>query len=95
MKCTEIGVRLATNSRLAEDLKNLILGTYPMRGGHNGVDGFIKGLPKTMDPKRVVFTTETPFGYPELELKTIELTKVDKTILNLIMGENIKRILKL
>jgi len=111
MKHTDIAVRLARHPHLAEEMKNLVFGTYPLRGGHKGVDWFLRGLPKTLDPRRVVlflrglpkaldprrvvFTTETPFGYPELELKTIELTKVDKEILSLIMGENIKRILKL
>lgn len=89
------GVRLATHPRLAEDLKNIFFGTYPLRGGHEGVDRFLRGLPKTMDPKRVVFTTEVPFGYPELELKTIELTNIEEDIKKLVMGENIKKILKL
>lgn len=95
MRSENIAVRLATHPRLAEDLKNLVFGTYPLRGSHNGVSGFLKGLPKTFDPRRVVFTTEVPFGYPELELKTIELTKPDEEALRLIMGENIKRLLKI
>jgi len=36
-----------------------------------------------------------PFRYPELELKTLELTKVDEEIRKLVMGETIKRFLKL
>jgi len=36
-----------------------------------------------------------PFGYPELELKTLELTKVDEEIRKLVIGENIERSLKL
>lgn len=95
MSHTGLGVRLATHPRLAEDMKNIVFGTYPLRGGHNGVSGFLRGLPRTLDPKRVVFTTEVPFGYPELELKTIELTKVEEGIKKLVMGENIKNILKL
>jgi predicted TIM-barrel fold metal-dependent hydrolase len=90
-----LGFRLATHPRLAEDLKSIVFGTYRLEGGHNGVSWFLRELPRTLDPKRVVFTTEVPFGYPELELKTIELTKVDEEIKKLIMCENIKNILKL
>jgi len=94
-KHTPLGISLASKSPMAEKLKNLIFGTHPLRGAHQGIDRFLKGLPVLFDPKRVVFTTEVPFGYPELELKTIELTGLDEEIKRLILSENIKRVLKL
>lgn len=90
---TPLGVSLASKSPMANKLRNIVFGTYPLRGGHQGVDMFLKSLPQLFDPKRVVFTTEVPFGYPELELKTIELTGLDEEIKKMIMYENIKRIL--
>lgn len=96
MSHTDLGVRLATYPRLSEDLKNIYFGTYPLRGGHKGIDRFLRLITsRTIDPKRVVFTTEMPFGHPKFELKVIELSNLDEEAKKLIMGENIKRILRL
>ncbi len=54
----------------------------------------MKTLPKALE-KSVVFTSEMPFGYPELELKIIELTNLNQEIKELILRKNIKRILKI
>jgi predicted TIM-barrel fold metal-dependent hydrolase len=98
---TGVGRLLATRlwkkgiTPMADKLENLVFGTHPLVGAHRGVNRFLKGLADVMDPRRVVFTTEVPFGYPELELKTIELTKIDENLRALIMEENIKRILRI
>jgi len=86
---------LSTRSPMAQDLKNLFLETYPLRGGHMGVDYFLKRLPETMDPSRLVFSSQMPFGHVKLELRTIELTGLDDSFKRLILGENIKRVLKI
>ncbi|MCS7386340.1 MAG: amidohydrolase family protein [archaeon GB-1867-005] len=95
MRHTYLALSLALNPRLADDLKNIVFGTYPLVGGHKGVDKFLKAIGRVIDPSRVVFTTEMPFGCPELELKIIELSKLDEEIRKRIMGENIRSILKL
>jgi predicted TIM-barrel fold metal-dependent hydrolase len=92
---SDITPLLATHPLLCEGTRNLVLGTHPLRGsGPDGEDRLLKNLPKALE-KRVVFTSEMPFGYPELELKIIELTKLNEEIKELILSENIKRILKI
>jgi len=86
---------LSTKSPMSKNLQNLFIETYPLRGGHMGVDMFLKRIPETMDPNRLLFSSQMPFGHVKLELKTIELTGVYENYKRLIMGENIKRLLKI
>ena len=48
-----------------------------------------------LDTRRLVFSTRAPIGFPELELKIMELSTLDEDIKHQIMSENIKRILKI
>lgn len=92
---SSIAAFLSTRSPMAKDLKNLYLETYPLRSGHQGIDMFLKRIPETMDPSRLVFSSHMPFGHVAIELKTVELTGIPKEYKKLIMYENIKRLLKI
>jgi len=76
------------------DTKNVIFGTYPLRGGHEGIDMGLK-LASTLIPDRVLFTTNCPFGYPEFELRVIELTGIESEARRKIMSDNAKIFLKI
>ncbi|RLE54825.1 MAG: hypothetical protein DRJ30_04555 [Candidatus Methanomethylicota archaeon] len=80
---------------ISKHLRNLYFETYPLRGGHNGVDRSLKLFLETIDPSRLLFSSHTPFGHLELELKIIELTGVTEDYRRLMMGENVRRLLKL
>ncbi|MEM2137184.1 MAG: amidohydrolase family protein [Candidatus Methanomethylicia archaeon] len=92
---SSIAALLSTRSSMSQNLQNLYLETYPLRGGHQGIDMFLKRIPETMNPKRLIYSSQTPFGFMELELRTIELTGIDESYKRLILSENIKRILKI
>ncbi|MEM0211356.1 MAG: hypothetical protein QXO82_01045 [Candidatus Methanomethylicia archaeon] len=92
---SSIAAILSTRSPMSQNLQNLFLETYPLRGGHQGIDMFLKRIPETMDPNRLLFSSQMPFGHIKFELKTIELTGIDENYRRLIMGENIKRLLKI
>lgn len=92
---SSVAAFLSTRSPMAKDLKNLYLETYPLRGGHQGIDTFLKRIPETMDPNRLIFSSQMPFGHVTIELKTIELTGVIEEYKRLILSENIKRLLKI
>ncbi|MCS7386291.1 MAG: amidohydrolase family protein [archaeon GB-1867-005] len=92
---SSIAAMLLNRSPMAQNLQNLFLETFPLKGGHQGVDRFLKHMPETMDPNRLIFSTQTPFGHVELELKTIEFTGLDESYKRLIMGENVKKLLKI
>lgn len=92
---SDIVTLLATHPLLCDRTRNLVLGTHPLRGsGPDGADRSLKNLPKALE-RNIVFTSEMPFGYPELELKIIELTNLNKEIKELVLRENIRRILKI
>ncbi len=70
--------------------ENIVLATGPLGGTR-----FLETALERLDPKRVVFTTRSPIGFPELELRIMELSTISEEHRRLIMGENIKRILEL
>lgn len=90
---TYVGVSLASRFPISKKLGNLYFTTYPLIGGHKGVDILLKEMVK-MNPKRIVFASEMPFGHPEFELRTIELTGLSEEVKNLILSKNIRRILE-
>mgnify|MGYP001095364092 CR=1 FL=1 len=93
---TLLGLLLASHQCLSKDLENIVFGTYPLKGGGpKGIDKFLKLIPIGIGVNRIVFTTETPFGHPEFELKVIERTNLDTKIKNLIMSTNIKNIINI
>jgi len=70
--------------------QNIVLATGPLGGPR-----FLDAVSERFDPRRVVFSTCVPIGFPELELRIVELSTLSGENKHLIMGENIKRILGL
>jgi len=70
-------------------LTNIRYLTAPLRGGSEGVDSLLGSAIEIMQNK-IVFSTEVPWGYPEFELKVIELTNINEGVKKRIMGENIQ-----
>lgn len=79
-----------TAIRVAMSQQNIVLATGPLGGPR-----FLDRVSERFDPRRVVFSTRVPIGFPELELKIVELSTLSGENKHLIMGENIKRILRL
>ena len=75
---------------MAQYHENIILATGPLGGTR-----LLETALERLNPKRVVFTTRSPIGFPELELRIMELSTISKEHRRLIMGENIKRMLGL
>lgn len=84
----------AADKCLDKNLENVFFGTYPLRGGNKGIDRSLTLISKLM-PDRVIFTTNVPFGYPEFELRVIELTGIESEARRKIMRDNAKMFLKL
>jgi len=76
--------------RAAMSQQNIVLATGPLGGPR-----FLDAVSERFDPRRVVFSTCVPIGFPELELRIVELSTLSGENKHLIMGENIKRILGL
>lgn len=79
----------AADKCLDKNLENIFFGTYPLRGGNKGIDSGLT-LTSNFMPDRVIFTTNVPFGFPEFELKVLELTEINNEVKAQIMGENSK-----
>jgi len=75
---------------MAQSHENIVLATGPLGGPR-----FLETALERLDPRRIVFTTRSPIGFPELELRILELSTISEQHRRLIMGENIKRILGL
>jgi len=76
--------------RVATTQPNVVLATGPLGGPR-----LLDSLPDRFDLRRVVFSTRMPIGFPELELRIVELSILSEDRKRLIMGENVKRILGL
>lgn len=76
--------------RAAIAQQNIVLATGPLGGPR-----LLDTISERFDPRRVVFSTRVPIGFPELELRIVELSTLSGENKCLIMGENIKRILRL
>lgn len=74
-------------------LPNIRYLTAPLRGGSEGVDSLLSSTTK-INLNKIVFSTEIPWGYPEFELKVIELTNLDEGAKKRVMGENIQRTMR-
>jgi predicted TIM-barrel fold metal-dependent hydrolase len=75
---------------IAQSHENIVLATGPLGGPR-----FLETALERLDPRGIVFTTRSPIGFPELELRILELSTISEQHRRLIMGENIKRILGL
>ena len=95
MGTSQYAIQLAANPKLADDLKNVYFFTHQLAAGPGGVSFLLGALGRkgVIGAERIVFTTETPFGHPELELKIIELSKLDETMRELILGGNLRKIM--
>ncbi|MCW4050139.1 MAG: amidohydrolase family protein [Candidatus Bathyarchaeota archaeon] len=69
---------------------NIVLATGPL-----GRPMPLDAASERFDTKRLVFSTRAPIGFPELELRIVELSTLDEDTKHRIMSENIKRILKI
>jgi len=73
---------------IAMSQQNIVLATGPMGGPR-----LLDTAQESFDINRLVFSTRAPIGFPELELKIMELSTLSVDNKRLVMGENIKRIL--
>jgi predicted TIM-barrel fold metal-dependent hydrolase len=80
----------AQTAAMAMRQTNIVLATGPL-----GTPMLLDVASKRFDTKRLVFSTRAPIGFPELELRIVGLSTLDKDIKAQIMSENIKRILHL
>jgi len=76
--------------RAAVSQPNVVLATGPM-GGPRMLDSMYDSF----DLRRVVFSSRMPIGFPELELRIMQLSLLSEDRKSLVMGENLKRILGL
>jgi predicted TIM-barrel fold metal-dependent hydrolase len=80
----------AETAEIAFRQNNIVLATGPL-----GTPMLLNAVSDRFDVNRLVFTTRVPIGFPELELRIVELSSLGDNIVNKIMGENIKRLLKI
>jgi predicted TIM-barrel fold metal-dependent hydrolase len=80
----------AVTAVMAMKQSNIVLATGPL-----GTPMLLNAASEMFDAKRLVFSTRTPIGFPELERRIMELSSLDEDIKHQILSENIKRILKI
>ena len=97
MGASQYAIQLAANQRLTDHLTNVYFFTHPLGAGPGGASFLLGALGKKgiIGPERIVFATETPFGHPELELRIIQLSKVDENVRELILGGNLRKIMRI
>jgi predicted TIM-barrel fold metal-dependent hydrolase len=74
--------------RVAAYQQNIVLATGPLSG-----PGQLDSLSDRFDLRRLVFSTRMPIGFPELELRIVQLSVLSEDRKHLILADNIKRIL--
>lgn len=75
---------------LAMNQPNIVLATGPL-----GTPMLLNAANERFDTERLVFSTRSPMGFSELELRIMELSTLDVETKQMILGKNIKRILGL
>jgi predicted TIM-barrel fold metal-dependent hydrolase len=76
--------------RAAQNHSNLYLMTRPFP-----TLAFQRGYAKNFDVERLIFATDVPLGNPDIELKRVELAKLEQDVQEKILERNLQRIMDL
>lgn len=91
---SQTSLRILLDENIGKNFENVVLTTYPLRGGPEGRDRSLTIIAEKI-PSRLVFASHTPLGSLELELKILEKTELSNEIKTKILEYNLKRILGL